>query len=184
MHKAFIIALPEEVGHVSEIHGHPVHYTGVGKINAALAAADLAARGVREVVNIGSCGSTRHATGEILRVGRVYQDIDCTPICIYGHTGFEADSHCIVFDPDANHSCFTTDYFFDRAQLAKYSPHYLRMLEECSVFDMELYALAKACRRYGMTLRCYKWVSDDGDHAQWLENCRLASHRVMEMPDL
>lgn len=184
MQKAFVIALPEEVGHAIDIQGHPVHYSGVGKVNAALAVASLAAKGVREVVNIGSCGSSLHATGEILRVGRVYQDIDCTPICIYGHTGFEADSHCIVFDPSSDHSCFTTDYFFDRQQLAKYSPDYIRMVGECSVFDMELYAIAKACRRYGITLRSYKWVSDDGDHSQWLDNCRLASHRIMAMSDL
>lgn len=184
MQKSFIIALPEEVGNVSEIRGFPVHYSGVGKVNAALAAAALAAKGVQEVINIGSCGSSKHTTGEILRIGRVYQDIDCTPICTYGHTGFEADSHCIVFDTLADHSCFTTDYFFDRQQLTKYSPSYLRMIDECSVFDMELYALAKACRRHGMTLRCYKWVSDDGDHTQWLENCLLASHRVMAMTDL
>jgi len=184
MQKAFVIALPAEVGHVTEIHGHPVHYSGVGKVNAALPLSSLASQGVREVVNIGSCGSTRHATGEILRVGSVYQDIDCTPICIYGHTGFESDSHCIVFDASAPHSCFTTDYFFDRQQLAKYSPDYLRMVGECSVFDMELYALAKACRRHGIVLRSYKWVSDDGDHSQWLENCRLAAHRILEMSEL
>ena len=184
MQKAFVIALPEEVGHVTEIQGHTVLYSGVGKVNAALAVATLAARGVTEVVNIGSCGSSKHATGEILRMGCVYQDIDCTPICMYGHTGFEADSHCIVFDPTSKHSCFTTDYFFDRQQLAKYSPDYIRMVGECSVFDMELYALAKACRRYGISLRAYKWVSDDGDHSQWLENCRLATHSIIGMPEL
>lgn len=184
MQKVFVIALPDEVGHVAEIQGRPVHFSGVGKVNAALAASALAAQGVREIVNIGSCGSLTHPTGEILRIGRVYQDIDCTPICLYGHTGFEEDSHCIVFDESANHSCFTTDYFFDRDQLPKYSPDYLRMVRECAVFDMELYALAKACRRHGIRLRAYKWVSDDGDHSKWLENCRLASHRIMEMPDL
>jgi len=184
MQTSFVIALPEEVGYITEIRGHPVHYSGVGKVNAALAAAVLASKGVQEVINIGSCGSSHHATGEILRIGRVYQDIDCSPICTYGHTAFEVDSHCISFDPRAESSCFTTDYFFDRQQLSKYSPSYLRMISECSVFDMELYALAKSCRHYGMTLRSYKWVSDDGDLAQWLENCLLASHRVMAMPDL
>ena len=179
--RAFIVALPEEVHHMEEIHGSPVLFCGVGKVNAALGVLELRQRGFEQLVNIGSSGSLRHPVGHILRIGSVLQDIDCSPLCDYGHTAFEADSERIVLDPETEHSCFTTDYFFDRAQESKYSQHYLERVRSCSVFDMELFAMAKACRRFGMRLDSYKWVSDDGDHAQWERNCILSSRKVIEM---
>lgn len=179
--RAFIVALPDEVHHLEEIHGSPVLFCGVGKVNAALGVQELRRLGYREVVNLGSCGSLNHPVGEIVQVGSVLQDIDCSPLCDYGHTAFEKDSDRIVLDAALPATCFTTDYFFDKAQHAKYSPHYLERIRNCSVFDMELFAVAKACARYGMDLRAYKWVSDDGDHAQWAENCLISSKRVIDM---
>lgn len=181
MNKAFIVALPDEVGHVAEIHGHPVFFCGVGKVNASIGIQELMRSGYSDVVNIGSCGSAKHALGEIVHIGKVHQDIDCSPICSYGHTAFEDDSHTIILDPSSPHSCFTTDYFYDRQQSSKYSTPYLEMIRNSSVFDMELYAMAKTCRRYGISLSSYKWVSDDGDHSTWMENCLISSGRVIDM---
>lgn len=179
--RAFIVALPEEVHHMEEIHGSPVLFCGVGKVNAALGIQEIRRMGFNEVVNIGSCGSLARPVGEIVRIGTVLQDIDCSPLCDYGHTAFETGSDRIVLAPDVPDTCFTTDYFYDKSQASKYSHHYLAGIHGCSVFDMELYAIAKACSRYGMSLASYKWVSDDGDHAQWAENCLVSSKRVIDM---
>lgn len=181
MSKAFIVALPEETGHRTEILGHPVLCCGVGKVNAALGAVELIRQGYTEIVNIGSAGSLNHALGEILPIGRVYQDIDCSPLCDYGHTAFEDDSQVLTLDPTSDFSCFTTDYFYDHRQQSKYAPHYLRMIGASSVFDMELFALAKACRQAGAGLTAYKWVSDDGDHEKWQDNCRVALERFLNL---
>ena len=176
----FIVAVPEELSQVTEWMGHPVYYCGVGKVNAAMGVFELVNRGATRLINVGSCGSRRHALGEIIKVGTVYQDIDCTPFCDYGETAFEAGSGSIVLDPSSPHSCFSTDYFYDHQQLAKYSDAYLHQINTCSVFDMELFAMAKVCRRFSIDLHAYKWVSDDGDHEKWIENCVLSSKKALE----
>lgn len=181
MSRAFIIALKEEVNHVEEINGSPVFFCGVGKVNAAIGARELVGRGVTEIINIGSCGSTKHKLGEIIKVGRSYQDIDCSPICDYGHTAFEEDAGYLILDPDSDFSCFTTDYFFDHKQIDKYAPRYLEMINGCSVFDMELYAVVKVACKSNIRVSAYKWVSDDGDFSKWQDNCRVSFHRVIEM---
>lgn len=181
MKTAFIIALPDEVHHAHELHGIPVFYSGVGKINAALRTADVIAQGFTDIINIGSCGSVKHKLGEIIPVGKVLQDIDGRPLCDYGHTPFEEDSGSIILDESLPHSCFSTDYFYDHQQHAKYSPEYLAMINTCSVFDMELFGIAKACKRHNVKLRAFKWVSDDGDFEHWKENCRMSAERVLEM---
>jgi adenosylhomocysteine nucleosidase len=181
MSRAFVIALREEVSHVEQINGCPILFSGVGKINAALAAYDLIHKGFTEIINIGSCGSKKYPLGEIIKVGKVYQDIDATPISPYGLTPFEEESHFIELDSTSDHSCFTTDYFYDHLQLEKYSPAYVEMVKKSSVFDMELYGIAKACKRFNVKLTAYKWVSDDGDFSKWAENCEISSRHVIEM---
>ena len=181
MKKAFIIAVPEEVNSIREIHGVPVFYSGVGKLNAALCVADLAREGFTQLINIGSSGSKNHALGELIKIGRVYQDIDCSPICPYGETAFEPDSTVIELDPASPGTCFSTDYFYETAHLGKYAPDYLRMIEQVSVFDMELFGIAKACKRYQIQLSAYKWVSDDGDFSSWQQNCAMAFRRLQEL---
>lgn len=181
MSKFFIVALGDEIHHLEEIHGVPVFFCGVGKVNAAIGAQELIRRGATEIINIGSCGSAKHKLGEIIKVGKSFQDIDCSPICDYGLTAFEDDQGFITLDPDSDFTCFTTDYFYDHKQSAKYSPDYLRMINSCSVFDMELYPIAKVARKHGIKVSAYKWVSDDGDFSKWMENCRASSAKVIEM---
>ncbi len=178
MSKAFLIAIPEEVRGVKKILDYPVYYTGVGKVNAAIAATELIQKGFTELINIGSCGSTKHAVGEIIQIGKSFQDIDCAPICAYGLTAFEEAKPYIELDPHLESSCFSTDYFYHQEYQGKYSPHYLQQINTCSVFDMELFAIAKACTKFNVKLSAYKWVSDDGDFSQWEANCKLAFHRV------
>ena len=176
--KAFLIAIPEEVKGIDNILGSPVHYTGVGKVNAAIGAMELIQRGCTEIINLGSCGSKKHSVGEIIQIGKSYQDIDCSPICRYGLTAFEEEAPYIELDPQHAGTCFSTDYFYHEQYRDKYSPDYLAMIETCSVFDMELYGIAKVCHKFNIKLTAYKWVSDDGDFAQWEENCNLAFHKV------
>ncbi|HTF03715.1 MAG TPA: hypothetical protein VK826_06790 [Bacteroidia bacterium] len=181
MKTALLVALPDEVHHAKELNGIPVYYSGVGKLNAALAASELIEKGYTEIINIGSCGSVQHKLGEIISVGSVFQDIDGRPLSDYGHTPFEEDTHQLVINSTLQHSCFTTDYFYDHKQHPKYSPEYLSMIRSSSIFDMELYGIAKVCLRKNVKLRAFKWVSDDGDFDHWQENCRLSSEKVLEM---
>lgn len=172
--KCFIAAVPEELGGETIIDGIPVFYSGVGKVNAALSAMLAIQQGFSELINIGSCGSKQLAIGEIVKIGKVYQDIDGSPICAYGQTPFEPGTPFLSLDEDSPITCFTTDYFYDEKQQSKYAPLYLHMIKEASVFDMELYAIAKACSRHGVTCTAYKWVTDEGDFHDWAANCKAS----------
>lgn len=181
MSKVFIAALPIELEFQETIVGIPVKYSGVGKLNSAITTMELINQGVKEIINIGSCGSKKHILGEILKIGRVYQDIDGSPISSYGETPMEENSKFIVLEEGNNNTCFTTDYFFDHNQLSKYSENYMNMISESSVFDMELFGIAKACKLKGVKLSSYKWVSDDGNYDSWLENCKLSFNKFINL---
>lgn len=177
--KIFIVAVPNEVNIQGEILGIPVIFSGIGKINATIAAMNAFNLGYNEIINIGSCGSLHLPVGDIINVSLVYQDIDATPLSLYGETPFEVNSSQIILDP--HHpplSCFTTDYFYDSSQKSKYSKFYLEMIEKCSIFDMECFAIAKVCKRYNIKFNSYKWVSDSGEHSNWEENCKIGFEKV------
>ena len=181
MSRVFIVAVPDEINVQGEILGSPVIFSGVGKINAAMAAYRAFSEGYKEVINIGSCGSLKLPPGQLVKVGQVFQDIDATPLAKYGHTPFEAASEQIVLDTNLDTTCFTTDYFYDGNQRLKYSENYLKMVDKCTIFDMECFAIAKVCKRFGMNFDAYKWVSDDGDASSWKEMCNIGFEKVKEI---
>ena len=177
----FIAAVKEELDGAQQILDIPVHYCGVGKVNAAIGTFELIRRGAKEIINLGSCGSIVQPLGNVFKIGRVFQDIDASPLSPYGETPFEDGPHFIDLDPDSPVTCFTTDYFYDHTQMAKYSPHYLDSIQSRSVFDMELYAIAKVCRRHQVKCSAFKWVSDDGDFEHWQENCRGSLQKFIHL---
>lgn len=183
MDRVFIVAVPEEVGHVTEILGSPVIFSGVGKVNAAMAATRACERGYTRIINLGSCGSVKRKAGEFFKIGTVFQDIDSSPIAEYGLTPFESGDKHLTLDHASDISLFTTDYFYDSDQEHKYSNHYLRMVNECDIMDMECYALAKVCAAYKVEFHAYKWVSDDGDAASWQANCKIGFEHVLKLID-
>jgi adenosylhomocysteine nucleosidase len=177
--KVFIVAVPNEVNIQGRILDIPVIFSGVGKINATIATMHALNSGYTEIINIGSCGSLNLPVGDIVNVSLVYQDIDATPLSLYGETPFEANSDQIVLDQyHPPISCFTTDYFYDSSQKLKYSRFYLEMIKKCSIFDMECFAIAKVCKRFGMKFSSYKWISDSGEHSNWEENCKIGFEKV------
>jgi len=149
----------------SEIHGVPIHITGIGKINSAVNSARL----IKEydpdiVINFGSCGSVQdYKVGEVLEIGTAVNDFDGA-----GTVDFDP----IEFNKEAKLRCFTTDSFFNKGS-EQYTHQYLNLIETCDVVDMEIYSIAVSCILEKKSLYCYKWVSDDGDSNRWLENAAL-----------
>ena len=179
--RVFIVAVPDEVEMQREILGFPVIFSGVGKINAAMAAYAAITSGYNEIINIGSCGSVSLPVGEVVKIGQIFQDIDATPLCNYGYTPFETNSEKIFLDVSSPISCFTTDYFYDHNQINKYSKNYLEMINKCSIFDMECFAIAKICKRFDIKFTSYKWVSDGGDGGNWKENCKIGFKKIKQI---
>ena len=174
-----VMALELEGQGAFERAGVPVPYTGLGKINAALVLGARLAdyRGAGQplplVLNFGSAGSRRFATGSVVACERfVQRDMDVSGLGYpLGTTPFEEDGAELGFPevfPDLPRGvCGTGDSFETGApRLA------------CDVVDMEAYALAKACRRAGAAFGCAKYITDGADHAaatDWQANLQHAA---------
>ncbi len=179
MNKAFVVAVPQEVDNLKKIKNIPIFYTGIGKLNAILTTSKLICNGYDEIINIGSCGSKKISSGTLIKVGKSYEDIDVSPIFKYGISNVNDLEH-IDIDINSKYSCFSTDYFFDNTQVSKYSQDYLSMIERCDIFDMECFSHAKICKLYNIKFSSYKWVSDDGSHNSWIENCKIGFNSFLK----
>ena len=166
----FLSATPLESGGTN-IMDYPIIYTGVGKINAAMTTAETILSYKPDlIINFGSCGSLNNIEpGRLLKVGTVYNDIDCTPLTPYGHTPF---SDIKEFElSTSNVKCITTDRFFTYSR-NDYSQNFKNIINIMDIIDMELYAIAQVCNKYDIPLISYKWVSDNGDMENWKKKTR------------
>lgn len=165
--------------------GVPVLYTGLGKVNAAhaltrrLADYRCARVALPCVINFGTAGSRRFATGTVVACDAFIQrDMDVTAFGFEaGTTPFEKVPARLEF-PAAfadlpRGSCGTGDSF----ETAN------RPLE-CDVLDMEAYALAKVCWLEGTRFLCVKYVTDGADHAavaDWQSNLPRAAAEFLRL---
>jgi adenosylhomocysteine nucleosidase len=174
-----VMALELEGQGAFERAGVPVLYTGLGKVNAALVLGSrlaeyrAAARPMPLVLNFGSAGSRRFATGSVVACERfVQRDMDVSGLGFaLGVTPFEENGAELdfpeVFAGLPRGVCGTGDSF-------ETGPPRLA----CDVVDMEAYALAKACRRAGAPFGCAKYITDGADHgaaADWQANLEHAA---------
>ena len=157
MSSLILIALELEAPKMSSWKN--VHFTGVGKVNAAMTAAQLIERHKPDVVwNFGTAGGIT-VDGGLHRVTQfVQRDMVCGGIgCDPGQTPFEQG---VVLGEGDGLTCSTGDNFVSDPNLEI----------PADLVDMEAYAIAKVCERAGVEFRCYKYVSDqaDGDaSAEW-----------------
>lgn len=179
------MALPAEGAGRFEAAGVEILYTGVGKVNAAIALARRLAIAGRDgaslplVVNFGTAGSASVAAQTLVACRRfVDRDMDVGALGFApGVTPFDSLPPVLEFPaafpalPDAvcgSGDSFATDHGgFD-----------------CDVVDMEAYALAKACKLAGAKFACAKYVSDGADaHAakHWKANVAGAADRFLAL---
>jgi adenosylhomocysteine nucleosidase len=179
------MALPAEGAGRFEDAGVEVLYTGVGKVNAAIAlvrrleahrhAGDVSPL----VLNFGTAGSARIPTRTLVACRRfVDRDMDVAALGFApGQTPFDPLPPMLEFPvhfpelPEA--VCGSGDSFATQAHPVA-----------CDVVDMEAYALAKACLNAGAAFACAKYVSDGADeHAarHWTENVAGAADRFLAL---
>lgn len=179
------MALPAEGAGRFEAAGVPVLYTGVGKVNAAIALtrrlAELARDGERLplVVNFGTAGSASLPTRTLVACRRfVDRDMDVGALGFApGVTPFDELPPVIEFPaafaglPEA--VCGSGDSF----ATARHGVDF-------DVVDMEAYALAKVCKLIRAPFACAKYVSDGADeHAakHWKANVAGAAERFLAL---
>ncbi len=132
-------------------------HSGVGKINAALAAREAVERyRPALIVNYGTAGAVHAGAQGLLSVGRVIQrDMDAEPIAPRGVTPFSSlPAEILAGEPGV---CCATGDSFVRAPDA-----WLRA-QHADVVDMELFAIADVCRRHGVPWWACKYVTDNAD---------------------
>ena len=139
------------------VAGWTIIYTGVGKVNAAIALCDaIAIHQPKHVVNYGSAGALRPDLIGLHRVTRFLQrDMDVRTLGFaLGQTPFEDDGEILA--GTGGLSCGTGDQFVS-------SPPELTS----DLVDMEAYALARICKQKAIDFYCFKFISDnvDGDAA-------------------
>ena len=131
-----------------------VFLTGVGKVNAAMTAAELIERyKPKRIVNFGTAGGITVGKGFYRVTKFVQRDMVCCELGSKpGQTPFE--NLGVVLDLGAGGLvCSTGDNFVSDPNLDI----------PADVVDMEAYAIAKVCYLRGVEFVCYKFISDSAD---------------------
>ncbi len=178
---ALIMALPNESKGLFEQAGIQVHYSGIGKINAAFKAFEVIQKtGCKMLINLGSAGSSHfdaHSLVEVITF--VQRDMDVSPLGFaVGVTPMDEDIPAeIHVQPHFEHLpkgiCGTGDSF--ETGQPKVS---------CNLVDMEAYALAKVCQKLGVRLISVKYITDganDTAHLDWEENLLLGAQKLLAL---
>jgi adenosylhomocysteine nucleosidase len=179
-----VMALRVESSGVFEAAGVPVLYCGVGKVNAAIALTQELSRyghhgeDMPLVVNFGSAGSRRHASGTLVACHEfVQRDMDVRGLGFaLGVTPYDEAPSRLSFDPlfplpaaicGSGDSFATADGDVD-----------------CAVVDMEAYALAKVCWYENARFACVKYVTDGADTSaadDWQRNVHKAAEEFLQL---
>lgn len=173
-----LIAVAEELGDkaLTQISTRcDIALTGVGKLNAYEATLMALQKGEYDVViNLGTCGSSKHPAGSVLRPriiaqGDIYIDSPFASAPINIATGNTEQSIC------------SSDNFIG----ADTPSSQLRLLEPYDCFDMESYAIVRAIEFYSRqnnrktpTIEMIKVVSDSADETLEDWNARLEHLRT------
>jgi len=152
-----IVALEEELSRQPLPEGVVLVHSGVGKVNAALAAAEaVRAHAPTLVVNFGTAGALSPAAHGLVEVGRVIQrDMLAEPLAPRGTTPFDQRAPELA-NGRAGLRCATGDSFVNAAD-----PWLLE--HGADLVDMELWGIAMACERAGVPWRAWKYLTDKAD---------------------
>ena len=168
-HKKVIlfVALESELPKERVPEGVEIYYTGVGKVNAAIITTEVIKGylfgGWKSddviVLNYGSAGSNTLPKGTLADCRYFVQNDMNTPFGKQHSTPFDELIYPQLKDPaiefGSGYVCRTQDKFEDNP---------------AGIFDMEAYAIAKVCMRYGFNFTAYKYISDGGDSNDWEAN--------------
>jgi len=167
-----LVALKEELSK-KDFPNFNIHYTGVGKINAAFKTLEF----IEEysptlIINYGTAGSLRKDLNGLYEVSDFFQrDMDVSGLGFQiGETPLDPINK-ISFGRTGL-SCGTGDNF---------------VISKPKIFsdlvDMESYALAKVCKKKKIDFLCFKFVSDNADidaSKNWKNNVSLGKNLFKE----
>ena len=170
-----LVALESELPGLPDNQNYKLVYTGVGKINAAIAATTCCLEpDCQLIINYGTAGAlSNNIINHLVSIGTIYQrDMDARPLSELGYTPFENDDGCIKIN-DSPYTLSTGDNF------VKAIPEILT-----DAVDMEAYAIAKVCRRFNVPFECYKYMTDLADENaadHWQENVSNGIEKITDL---
>lgn len=136
--------------------------TGVGKVNAAISLSSnilFANYNIQAVVNLGTAGAADRYIGRIIKP-YIFIDGSNYPVELSDH--YPNVSFC---SKESEFACFTNDEFKTHPSAG-------------SIYDMEAYALARACQLKGINFYCYKIISDSGNILEWNKNLKSSMEKL------
>jgi len=149
-----ITALASELDASLLPHGVKVFYSGIGKLNAAIATFKAIAHGrPQRIFNFGTVGAVApHASG-LIEIQRVVQrDMIAEPLAPRGQVPFCTRPHEYL-SGSGQFTCGTGDSFV----MAK-DPWFAA--NKVDVVDMELFAIAAIAHEHHIAWRSFKYVTD------------------------
>ena len=170
-----LVAIREEAPDLAYMMN--LFYTGVGKVNAAMIASEVIAKyRPQRIINFGTAGGITVLPGFYQCTQFIQRDMTCEALgCVPGQTPFETG----VYLGNSNGlTCSTGDNFVMNPKLEI----------PADVVDMEAYAIAKACAKYGVEFVCWKYISDQANqdaHNDWQQQVSQGqSHYISKLKEL
>jgi adenosylhomocysteine nucleosidase len=169
-----LAALENELTAGSAPAGVEVVFTGVGKVNAAsVATAAVLRLQPSLVLNFGTVGKVDPAMHGLVEISRVIQrDMLAMPLAERGVTPLSDEPSAYFSGSESiltSITCGTGDSFVT-------GPDAWLLASGVQVVDMELFAIAHTCHRYGVPWRAFKYITDDANdasHLDWAANVHL-----------
>lgn len=176
-----ILAALEQEFKFNRILHSQVHYTGIGKINAAVRTSELIiSLKPKLVINVGTVGAlTLNAASASFIRSVIERDMLGMPLAIRGKVPFDSKPN-EYFSDKGESKCATGDSFVT-------SPDSWLVDQEVDYVDMELFAIAKTSYYFGVPWRSIKYVSDftnDNSVKDWNKSLNKSSRELNTMIDL
>ena len=149
-----VAALPAELPQEQFNFRFPLVYTGVGKLNSALATYEaIRNHNPKLIINVGTAGSLRVTQGKVVEIKEVVQrDFNAEPLAPRGIIPYQETFHTIRSNY-GEYICGTGDSF-----VTSIDPWFLD--NKVDVVDMELFGIAYTCARMGIEWRSVKYITD------------------------
>lgn len=170
------VALESELPKEMVPYSVDIHYTGVGKVNAAMKATQVLANSRHYetedtlIMNYGSAGSTILPVGTLAECRYFVQQDMITPFGEKYSTPFDELISSKLKEPvlefGHGYMCRTQDKF-------ETNPN--------GIFDMEAYSIAKVCKLNRFDFVAYKYISDGGNSDEWDTNHSKGIEKFLDM---
>ena len=174
-----IVALESELSRQPLPPGCRLVHSGVGKVNAAIAACTaIHAHRPALLVNYGTAGSINPSAHGLVEVSAVIQrDMIAMPFAPRGATPFDSAAPQLS-NGGPGLRCATGDSFLTR-------PDPWLMEQQVDLVDMELFAVARACQSAHVPWRSFKFITDQaGPEAAADWHSRVGNGELMFMERL